>query len=125
MASVEFDLKHGLKAEQNGKEVVHRHVVLGELTAGDIIEAQQESERLVMTPKGPALVSSPALVGALTLCRQVKKIGDVEIMELSMLSKLHEDDLEILQIEAAKLSQAAEEAGKELSDRGRSDDGGE
>lgn len=121
MAQSEFDLKHGLEVEG----VVHKHVVLGELTAGDIIEAQQESERVVMTPDGPALVSSPALVGALTLCRQIKQIGDIKMMELPMLRKLHEDDLYQLQLEAAKLSQAGDQAGKELSDRGRADDGGE
>ena len=116
MAKIEFDLQHGLEL---GKEKL-THVELGELTAGDIIEAQMESERVVNGPAGPVLVSSPALSGVLMLCRQIKRLGNIAgPLELDLLKKLHEEDLLLLEVKATELGNAAAQAAQEMQERGR------
>lgn len=117
MAKIEFDLEHGLKV---GDDVL-KHVVLGEPSVADLLECCEESERAVMTPEGPTMLASPTLMGALTLCRQIKRIGNIEgPLDLAMLKKLHPDDWLLLQAEAAKLDVAAKAALEALTDRGRS-----
>ncbi|MDZ7804340.1 phage tail assembly protein [Thiohalophilus sp.] len=121
MATSEFDLKHGL---QVGDDVL-KHVVLRELTAGDIIDCQAESERLVYSQGKPVLVSSPAVAGIAMLCRQVEKIGDINgPLETALLRKLHEEDFLLIQEKATELSVAAYEAAQEIDERGRPDDDG-
>jgi len=122
MAQVEFDIKHGLKIGST----MQTRIVLTEPTVADLLECGEESERAVITPQGPALVSSPTLMGALLLCRQIKSIGGDPIpFDLSLLKKLHPDDLLQLQVEAAKLDASAQKAAEALTQRGRSEsDGG-
>ncbi len=116
MAAIEFDLKHGLKV---GDEVL-KHIVLTEPTVADLLECGEESERAVLMPDGPALASSPTMMGALLLCRQIKSIGGVEVpVDIPMLKKLHPDDLLLLQIKAAELDEAAKTAMEALTKRGR------
>jgi phage FluMu protein gp41 len=118
MATVTVHLDHGYKQG----DTVHREITLRELTAGDIIDAQQEAERLVHTPDGPALVSSPTLVGLHTLRRQVSRIGDVSgPLSLAELKKLHPNDLYKLQLRAEELegAAAADLASREVAQRGR------
>ncbi len=100
----------------------HTKVVLRELSAGDLIAAMEESERLIMVPGAngaePALVTSNTLMGINTLRRQVASIGSVDgPMEREQLSLLSNKDLEILHQGVAALDTAIVNA---LEARGRS-----
>ncbi len=122
MAQIEFDLIHGMQVG----DAKLKHVVLVEPTVADVLECSEESERTVMTPKGAALVSSPAVMGALMLCRQIKSIDGQELpFNLAMLKKLHADDLFILQQKADELDDASQKALEEITQRGRSDEDGD
>lgn len=121
MATVEVVLNGGLTVG----ETTHTLAVLREATAGDVIEATLESERLVMVPAAdptapaePQLVISPALVGLHTLCRQLVRIGDIEgPISLAMLKKLKSAaDIGLLQEKAMELEGAAL---RQVTERGR------
>lgn len=101
-------------------------VVLREATAGDVIEAQEESERVVMTPDGPALVSSPTRVGLGVLRRQVVSVGSMSgPADLAWLKRMSVADLNRLQDEADAMdAQAAVAVAGTLGDRGRADGSG-
>ena len=108
-------LNKGLKVG----EVVHKEAELREATAGDFIDAAEESEKLVLTPEGNyVLIASPTLVGLNTLRRQIVKIGEYDgpltMREVKMLSS---GDINRLQNAAGKLDAAA--AAEELAQRGR------
>ncbi|MDO9633351.1 MAG: phage tail assembly protein, partial [Humidesulfovibrio sp.] len=60
MATLTITLKDGF---QLGADIL-TEATLREPTAGDVIDAQEESEKLVETLDGPRLVSSPTLSGA-------------------------------------------------------------
>lgn len=117
MATLEFDLEQGI--DVGGQ--LERHVVLRELTAGDIIEAGEESERVVYSPSGePLMVQSSAVMGALIMCRQIKKLGTLEgPLELVFLKKLSEDDFALLQLKCAELASVAKKELEALAGRGR------
>jgi phage FluMu protein gp41 len=120
MAEVHVPLQDGLKV---GDDLL-KDVILRDPTAGDIIDANAESERMVLTPAGPALVPSPSLVGANMLRRQIKSIGNVQgPISLVELKRLTERDLALLQSKADEMDQAmvSESAAKELASRGRAD----
>ncbi len=129
MAQVEVPLTHGLKI---GNDTL-KDAVLREPSAGDIIEAQEEAEKLVYaveTDGGrivPTLVSSPTMVGVHVLRRQIVKIGNLSgPIELGMLKQLHPEDFALLQAKADELDAAmsAEIASREVAQRGRDDGGG-
>jgi phage FluMu protein gp41 len=128
MAQLKVTLKHGLKV---GEDTL-AEVTLREVTAGDIIEAQDESEKLVYAADGgklvPTLVASPTMVGVHVLRRQVARIGDMDgPLSLEQLKRLHPDDLNLLQAKADEMDGAteAEAASREVAQRGRGDgDGG-
>lgn len=117
--------QHTVKLEKGitiGEEH-HLEVVLKELTAGDVIDAAQESERLIMVPgpngTEPRLVQSNALMGANTLRRQIASLGDIEgPLEMEQLALLSDRDLEILQGAVEMMDAAVATA---VTDRGRSD----
>ncbi|NDV20918.1 hypothetical protein GO013_16020 [Pseudodesulfovibrio sp. JC047] len=91
-----------------GKNECHE-IVLREATGGDVIEAQEESEKLVMTADGPQLVASPTLVGMGVLRRQVVKIGDVDgPVDLVTLKRLSVYDLNQVQLKADAMDAATE-----------------
>lgn len=122
MATLDIKLKHGLKV---GNDLL-RDAVLREVTAGDIIEAQEESEKLVYAVDGgklvPILVASPTLVGIHVLRRQIVRIGKVEgPIDLVLIKKLNPIDLDALQKKADELDGAAEgeAASREVTQRGR------
>lgn len=103
MASLSFELDYGVEV---GKERLTR-VVLGEITAGDVLDIEQEAERVVMTGQGPQLVSSPSLAGALTTCRHIKRLGNIEgPLELSLFRKMHPEDLVKIEINLRTLQAA-------------------
>ncbi|WP_018169088.1 phage tail assembly protein [Thioalkalivibrio sp. ALMg9] len=91
----------------------HREVVLREATAGDVLDAQEEAERLVYTPGSsggmePALVTSPSRVGVEVLRRQVVSVGDVSgPVDLKMMRRLSPQDLNTLLERAEALDGAA------------------
>ena len=117
MAATTVTLTHGLRVGDG----VLREAELRELTAGDILDAQDAAEKLVQGAGGPQLVASPTRLGVELLRRQIARIGDVAgPISLGEIRKLHPDDLELLQRAAAQLDAvAAAEAGRSLSDRGR------
>lgn len=127
MATIDIKLKHGLKI---GKDVL-RNAVLREVSAGDIIEAQEEAEKLVYAVDNgklvPTLVASPTLVGIHVLRRQVVRIGNIDgPIDLDMIKKLKPVDLDLLQKKADELDGAAEgeAASREVAQRGRDDGDG-
>ena len=122
MAEVTVELDMGLVVG----EKTHKTATIRELTAGDIFDAQADSERVVATEEGPQLVASPSAVGIHTLRRQIAKIGDVEgPLSLGEMRKLHPVDLELLHEECSKLEQAVitSIASREVAQRGRTDKG--
>jgi phage FluMu protein gp41 len=128
MAEIKGTLKHGYKV---GDEV-YRDYVLREANAGDVIEANEESEKLVVFPNAegrmePQFVPSPTMVGVHVLRRQVKVIGPISgPLPLVAMKTLHTDDMTQLQNDAEKLEQVEEiEALQAVAHRGRSDSGGE
>ncbi|SNS05540.1 Mu-like prophage FluMu protein gp41 [Humidesulfovibrio mexicanus] len=105
-------------------EDVLKEAVLRASTCGDIIEAHEESEKLVYTKEGPRLVSSPTLSGAGMLRRQIVRIGNMQgPFSLQDLHKLSPRDMRALQDAAEALDDAA--AGEALSARGRDSGAGE
>lgn len=128
MAQVSVTLKHGLKV---GNDIL-KDAVIREPIAGDIIDAQVESEQLVyaLTDKGrtePTLVSSPALMGINVLRRQIVRIGDLNgPLDLKQMRVLHPEDLALLNAKAEELDGVitAEDASREVTQRGRSDNPG-
>jgi phage FluMu protein gp41 len=101
----------------------YSEITLREPTAGDVIEAQEEAEKLVMTPDGPALVASPSKVGLGVLRRQVAKIGDTidGPADITTLKRLTPIDLNRLQNAADAMDAAldAEVAAALVDRRGR------
>jgi len=127
MATHKFELKVGLKLEDK----LYKHVELRAVTAGDVIDAQEESERLVHTLQNgvptPVLVTSPSLVAVNVLRRQIVRIGNIEgPLDIDVMRKFDITDFEMIQDEAAKLdiAMAATRAVSEVTERGRDDGGG-
>lgn len=118
MANLTFSLHHGLKI---GEDVL-MEVVVREMTAGDILEAKEDAEKMVMTPDGPVLVTSPTRFGTELLRRQIVKIGNLSgPIALSELKKLHPADLNMIQAKADELDFAL---GLELERLSKGIDGG-
>lgn len=119
MAEVAVPLQRGLQLG----EVAQLEAVLREGTAGDMIEAAEESEKLVATPDGFQLVQSPTLVGVNMLRRQIVRIGEIAgPLSLKQLKLLDPADLAELQRAAEKLDAAAvDQASREVARRGRAD----
>lgn len=93
-----------------GKNECHE-IILREATGGDVIEAQEEAEKLVMTADGPQLVASPSLVGLGVLRRQVVKVGEVDgPVDLATLKRLSVHDLNEVQGRADAMDTAMESA---------------
>ena len=115
-------LAHGLKI---GDEL-HHQVVLREATAGDILDAQEEAERLMLVPNDdggvePMLIASPSRVGVEVLRRQIVSIGDVSgPLDLKLLRRLEPEDLNLLLAKSEQLDGAAVESVQEgAKTRGR------
>jgi len=106
-------------------EVTHATARLRELTALDAIQAAREAERIVPTPNGYVILSSPGDVAVKTLLRQIEAVGDYEgeILE-AMLAGLSAGDLDLLLSESEKLDAAV---ARSMEARGRDEppDGGD
>lgn len=97
---------------------VHKDAVLREPTAGDLMQAMEESERVVMVAGEPQLLLSNTALSLHTLRRQIVSIGDINgPIDMAMLSLLSATDLSLLQSCADELDTVI---GKELAARGRS-----
>ena len=118
MSRTEVTLIHGVKVGDEMQLIA----TLREPTAGDVIDATVESEKLLFTPAGYQLIASPTLVGANVLRRQIVSIGVLQgPLDLDQIKRLHPEDLNILQDAAERLEQAASQA---VTQRGRSDNAG-
>lgn len=118
-----IDLKDGLTLGS----VTYKTIVLRQLTAGDVQEASEASERLVSTPIGDlALVSSPARMGREMLRRQVARLEDDKggkfdgPLEPEDMARLTVTDLRALQMGVAILDAHVEKAVEGMAKRGRS-----
>ncbi|WP_336845052.1 phage tail assembly protein, partial [Providencia rettgeri] len=95
-------------------------VELRELTAGDLIDAEAASERVVMTNKGSALVSSPSRMGYELIRRAIVRIGKINgPLPFEMLKKLHQDDLELISNYFGGHQSAAMNTAEGVTDKGR------
>jgi len=110
--------------------VTYKTVVLRQLTAGDVQDASEASERLVATPTGDlALVSSPARMGREMLRRQVARLEDDNggkfdgPLEPEDMARLTVTDLRALQMGVAILDAQVEKAVEAMGTRGRADAG--
>ncbi len=127
MAAQKITLKDGFKVG----EKTYLEVSLRSLTAGDVMDANLDAERLEMVPQmnaggqvtgyGPEYVKSPTLVAMHTLRRQVSIVGLLEApLEIEMLRKLSPDDINLL----SRIANAMDAADLEAITRGRSDGAG-
>ena len=121
-----IDLKDGLTLGS----VTYKTVVLRQLTAGDVQDASEASERLVATPTGDlALVSSPARMGREMLRRQVARLKDDNggkfdgPLEPEDMARLTVTDLRALQMGVGILDAHVEKAVEAMGKRGRTDAG--
>lgn len=120
MSKTLFKLDHGLKIGES----IHFDVELRELTAGDIIDAEEDAEKLVNagSPSAPnyVLVRSDIRASMAILRRQIRRIGDINgpINEREI-RKLHPDDLFIIQRHAEAMDKAIAQA-QAMSERGKS-----
>jgi len=102
-------------------------LILTETTSEHVLDAQEESEKLVMTPDGPALVSSPSRMGVNVLRRQVVRIGEINgPVDLTILKRLSPLDLERVQKAAEEMDALAAKTAtailKRIEQRGRTDE---
>lgn len=115
-----FQLIHGLPYGKEEDAELQFDTELRQLTAGDIIEAEAASERVVMTPKGPALLSSPSRMGFELLRRSVARIGKIQgPLPMEMLKTLHQADIELLLDKAELQRTVALKAAEQAADEGR------
>lgn len=88
-----FRLLDGIPFGTGDEMAMQYDITFRELTAGDIIDAQMASERVVETKAGPQLVSSPSQMGLEMLRRQIAKVGLINgPLSLILLKKLSQRD---------------------------------
>ena len=75
MSKVSFTLPNGL---ETGSEV-HKEVEIRDITAGDIIEANEQSREVFLTPQGPVLMCPADKVVRNMLCRIITKLGKLDM----------------------------------------------
>lgn len=90
MANKIITLKHGIKIDDQ----LYQTVELRDLTAGDVIEAEEQAEKLYFGPGNiPFVVSSPIKAIAYTLPKLIVKFGDLPIpLPKNVLETLHVED---------------------------------
>ncbi|MDC5755221.1 phage tail assembly protein [Vibrio europaeus] len=131
MATMSFDLEHGLPFGKGRDAEMQYDVELRELTAGDVIDARLAAERVSIIPDEsgvprPVAYHSDIIMGLELLRRQVKCIGVIQgPLSMKELQRLHLEDLQLLESKASDLDQAMSEAwGEETQARGRHDASG-
>lgn len=93
MSKVSFTLPNGLEI---GSEV-HKEVELRDITAGDIIEANEKSREVFLTPQGPVLMCPTDKVVRNMLCRIITKLGSLKMpLSPAEFNKLSAADFDFL-----------------------------
>ncbi len=122
MARIKGTLLHGVMI---GKELCKEFELHDHLTAGQLIEAKEGAEKVeIVSVAGrpvPVVVESPARLGALILCQQIASLGPlVGPLELSLIYRLHQEDLDVLDAYADFVGGAitAKQLSEKLSVRG-------
>jgi phage FluMu protein gp41 len=104
MATATVTLAQGLTIG----ETVHREAEIREATAGDVLDAMAEAERVVIVEGNPELLQSPARMALALLRRRVVRIGTFEgPFTPEIIKRLSAADLEALQHESARLDTAS------------------
>lgn len=93
MAKRTFELIHGLEIGSD----IHKIVEMRDVTAGDLIKADEDSEQAYVTPRGTVVLSSPTRAMVILLCRVISKIGTISPVCEQELNKLNVEDFEQLQ----------------------------
>lgn len=97
MAQIKFQLKHGLPYGKGDNVAMQYDVSLRELNVGDMLQAQEESEKVVATPSGYTLVMSPTRLGINTIRRQIHSVGTIQgPLSLADMERLHPEDLTLI-----------------------------
>lgn len=122
MAEMIVVLEHGLKIG----DAVLKKAIIREAIAGDIMEAQEDSEKLMMVPSATGMeaqfVTSPALMTGNVLRRQIKAIDDYSgPLTMDELKKLHPQDMNALLDAQQQLEQASNATLEAVAKRGRTD----
>lgn len=73
--TLSFTLPDGLKT---GSEV-HKELEIRDITAGDIIEANERSREVFLTPQGPVLMCPTDKVVRNMLCLIITKLGSLKM----------------------------------------------
>lgn len=116
MAQKTFPLIDGV--EKFGTK--HSTVTIREATAGDIINASTESERVFMTAEGPVLLVSPSQMAANMTRRRIVSIGAIKDIDAELLSELSATDLNEINIQIDLMDKAvSKEVAKQLVLSGR------
>ncbi len=123
MATHEFDLVDGLAIGEGDARVVHKHVTLRTLTAGDLEDAALDAERVIRGDDDNLVIaSSPVLMSNAILRRQILRIGTITgPLPKELLRLLSSIDLELLQAEADRLDAAGRKLVEAALMRGRPD----
>lgn len=112
MAVMTFKLVDGFKVGED----THFDVGLRELTTIDLIDAQLESEKVVVHEGKAVAYTSDVLYGLEMLCRQIEYIGKIQgPLTFKELRKLSADDFTLIQSKAQALDKMI---AKELEARG-------
>jgi phage FluMu protein gp41 len=120
MAKFELTFLNGLPYGKGDDVQLQYAVTLRSLTAGDIIDARAESERVVETPAGYRLITSNELMALNVLRRQILSVGVIQgPLSIAQLRLLSHSDLQLLESEADALDAA--EMSERLASRGRAD----
>lgn len=107
--------------------LLYREVGLRELNTCDLLDAQQEAERIGFAANGKAVsYVSDVQYGLSLLRRQIEYIGEIRgPIDINIIRKLHVEDFDLIQRKAQDLDQAlAEDLAKRVEARGRSDSAG-
>lgn len=130
MALITFELTHGIPGKTMGggdEPLLYREVGLRELNTCDLLDAQQEAERIGFAANGKAVsYVSDVQYGLSLLRRQIEYIGEVRgPIDINIIRKLHVEDFDLIQRKAQELDQAlAEDLAKRVEARGRSNSAG-
>lgn len=106
---MQIELKTGFRKIIDGKEVYIKDVELKRLNYGEMLDVQEQSEKMVLSAAGtPMLIASETLMAKNSLIAQIKRIGtDYAPFKNDILDDLNEEDGNIL-MEASGRSSVAE-----------------
>ncbi|EBU8551966.1 hypothetical protein DLC15_05210 [Salmonella enterica subsp. enterica serovar Telelkebir] len=124
MAQTTIPLIHGLVTGKGTEdEARHMVVTLRELNSKDVIDAQLESERVVIGPNGKAVAyCSEVLMGVELLRRQIASVGSIPgPLSLKQIYSFHPEDLKLL----TERADAMDDMLTETATRGRADAAGD